>query len=850
MFVGRCCACRTPLGPSEGFVSRLCRVTQTLGTVIGTESYFWTLASGYTDKWSMSFTAPSTGEFLLEGFRVEWYGPTANGQKFNGMFPFTDTTTLANLYQFIPNAYLNRTPATGTRNKNDSENFGTLGSTNYSHLLNTKVPLGGHVSNTELRGIMFGTSNFPIRFSDATYDSLPSDVRIKYWRMLENGVPVTDIISGYHPDSRTLQTLYPSGDVSANDWNTSSGTEFWSLLDEPVASADLGSYVWSSDDASDALKCTLTDFTYTGGYNHISVAFRASWTDGSGSIIAGTGSILVELQYQNVTVGQTLLNLTSNGSTWNTVSSVFRSVTDVAAPYRESCSFIPVDATASDFSIKIKPSIASSVKRLGIAAVNVASTPFTYSLSTTSADSQTPYWPIEAAYRLPWRKNIRLGFDIWLEAVRSAGQTFSAALGRNHQTSGKYEGLYSTVAHGTLGIRTTFVPEYDPNQFTYYIKFLDGTWRPSGMDVDDSNRVTFSALTYLNSNDRPGYLKTIGQSPTDSQVMTLRLLWNKEVPEVHLRSQSGSGFLVNGTTRSVLRYLPEDTGHAITNFYFYHGSTLGNIYVNSQSPGGVWKHKRVTKFVLEAPCQVNTTNSFSSEPLLDISNFPTEIEVGPAYPSQTYSFWETTDWECPENVTSVIVQCWGAGGGGGATDDFSGSSAGGGGGGAFSAKTISVTPGTTYTIAVGTGGSGGIDADINGQAGGDSWFIDSSTVMAKGGLGGQGATLDDDEAGGLGGSAASGVGTTKYSGGNGADGLSNNYGGGGGASAGTNSNGATATNATGGTGTGSGGNGGTGTTATVGGLPGGGGGGAKGNGSEPFIQPGGAGGGGLVTLRY
>lgn len=843
-----CCSCKTPLGPSEGFVSRLCRVTQTLGTSIGTESYFWTPVAGYSDKWTMSFTAPSTGEFLLEGFRVEWYGPTQNGQKFNGMFPFTDTTSLSGLYQFIPNAYLNRTPATGTRNKNDSENFGTLGSTNYSHFLSTKVPLGGHVSNEDLRGIMLGTSNFPVRSSDAVYDSLPSNVRVKYWRMLENGEPATDIINGYHPDSRTLQTLYPSNDVSATDWNTTGGTEFWSLLNELVASADLGNYVWSSDTASDSLKCTLTDFTYTGGYNHVSVAFRASWTNGSGVLIAGTGGITAELQYQNETIARTSMNLTSNGTTWATVSAVFRSITDVAQPYRESCSFIPVDATASGFSIKINPTTASSVKRLGIAALNVVSTPFTYSLATTSVNAPTPYWPIEAAYRIPWRKNVRLGFDIWLEAIRSAGQSMTAALGRNHQSAGKYEGLYSTVAHGTLGIRTTFTPEYDHNQFAYYAKFLNGTWRPSGMDVDDADRATFNASNYIATNDRPGYFKSIGQSPTDGQVMSIRLLWNKEVPEVHLMSQSGGGFLVNGTTRSVLRYLPEDTGHAITNFYFYHGSTLGNVYVNSQSPGGVWKHKKVTKFVLEAPCQVNTTNSFSSEPLLNLSDFPTEIEVGPAYPPQTYSFWETTDWECPDNVTEVTVRCWGGGGGGGATDDYSGSAAGGGGGGAFSSKVVSVTPGTTYTITVGSGGAAGVEGNINGQAGGDSWFSDAGTVMAKGGSGGTGALLDEDEAGGAGGASASGVGTTKFSGGDGADGSSGNYGGGGGASAGTNNNGAAATNGAGANGTNNGGNGGS--SGTAGGPPGGGGGGAKGTAASDTILPGGAGGGGLVTLRY
>lgn len=218
---------------------------------------------------------------------------------------------------------------------------------------------------------------------------------------------------------------------------------------------------------------------------------------------------------------------------------------------------------------------------------------------------------------------------------------------------------------------------------------------------------------------------------------------------------------------------------------------------------------------------------------------------------ETYTFTETQTWTCPDWVDApILVRCWGAGGGGGATDDFSGSSAGGGGGGAFSQKYVTVTPGQTYTITVGSGGAGGNSGNINGQAGGDSWFSSVSEVLAKGGQGGTGALLDDDEAGGAGGAAASGVGTVKYSGGNGAAGVSTSYGGGGGASAGTSNNGAAATNGTGAIASNLGGNGGNGSTPTPGSTPGGGGGGNQGTAASNTIRPGAAGGGGLVTLTY
>lgn len=863
-----CCSCKTPLGPSEGFVSRLCRVTQTLGTVIGTESYFWTPVSGYTDKWELSFTAPSTGDFLLEGFRVEWYGPTADGQKFNGMYPIADSNNISTLYEYIRDYYLNTTYSVGTQRKYDSGKaaFFRVNNRNhfpYANLFNTKVPLGGHVSNESLRGISFGSvSGFgattvipPVRVSDASYTTVPTEVRVKHWRLLANGNPVSDIMPGYHPDSRTSQTMMPSEDVQTTTWNASTGADFFALIDEPVTSADNSTYIWSGQDGSDGITFKLTDFIYTGGYNYVDVRTRASIVDAAGTLVSSSSlATKIVLKYEGQDIAYALASITGNGTTFTSINFRFTDLANFSAPIKESCSFIPVDADPTKFSIKITVTIGNTAtRRVAFSALNVVSEPFSYFLGSNAAQV---WWPIETAYRMPWRKNARLGFDIWLEAVRNSGATFTAGLGRVNQTAGKYEGLTADSAHGTLAIRTTFMPEYDPTEFTYYVKFLNGTWRPSQLDLGSTDTKTFlnnrSGVDFSTGLDeRTGFSAAIGQNPEDGRALQISLRWNQEVPEVFISCRiTNETFQVNGVNRDSLKYIPEDTGHAITNFWFYHGSTLGNVYVNSQSPGGVWKHKKVTKFVLERPTQTSTTNSFSSEDLISLSGFPTEIEVGPAYPPTTYSFWETTEWECPSNISIVTVRCWGGGGGGGATDDYSGSAAGGGGGGAFSSKNISVTPGTIYTITVGSGGAGGVDGNINGQAGGDSWFSDAGTVMAKGGSGGTGALLDDDETGGAGGASASGVGTTKFSGGNGADGSSGNYGGGGGASAGTNNNGAAATNATGATGTNNGGNGGTGTTATAGGLPGGGGGGAKGTAASDTILPGGAGGGGLVTLRY
>ncbi len=98
---------------------------------------------------------------------------------------------------------------------------------------------------------------------------------------------------------------------------------------------------------------------------------------------------------------------------------------------------------------------------------------------------------------------------------------------------------------------------------------------------------------------------------------------------------------------------------------------------------------------------------------------------------------------CPVGVTAVQIECWG-GGAGGVDDTGPSAGGGGGGGGAYSKlNTLSVTPGTSYTVNVGAGGG-------SAAAGGDTWFSTTGTVIAKGGAVGSGTT------GGIGGSSGLG----------------------------------------------------------------------------------------------
>ena len=138
---------------------------------------------------------------------------------------------------------------------------------------------------------------------------------------------------------------------------------------------------------------------------------------------------------------------------------------------------------------------------------------------------------------------------------------------------------------------------------------------------------------------------------------------------------------------------------------------------------------------------------------------------------QAYTTPGTYSWTAPAGVTSVSVVC--VGGGSWTTERTSG-----GGGGLGWKNNISVTPGSSYAVVVGDKGSS--------SPGGDSYFIDTSTV--KGGGGNPGGA---GPGGGAGGSyAGDGGGNGGAGGGNGGpNGTSYGYESGGGGAGGYTGNG-------------------------------------------------------------
>lgn len=153
---------------------------------------------------------------------------------------------------------------------------------------------------------------------------------------------------------------------------------------------------------------------------------------------------------------------------------------------------------------------------------------------------------------------------------------------------------------------------------------------------------------------------------------------------------------------------------------------------------------------------------------------------------QAYTTPGTYSWTAPSGVTSVSVVAVGGGGAGGGrgTHITNGSGGQGGSGGGLGWKNnITVVPGQSYTIVVGAGGLPGA-ANDDGGSGGNSYFINTSTICGFGGPGGRAgsnANVGSPQAGGSYTGDGGGIGGSGGIGQNTTSSPSNPSGGGGGA---------------------------------------------------------------------
>lgn len=203
-------------------------------------------------------------------------------------------------------------------------------------------------------------------------------------------------------------------------------------------------------------------------------------------------------------------------------------------------------------------------------------------------------------------------------------------------------------------------------------------------------------------------------------------------------------------------------------------------------------------------------------------------------------------------AVTAKVRGWGAGASG-SVSSAPRQATGGGGGALSQLNAFVLSSGTGYPVTIGLGGASvtGNTVNIDGNAGGDTNFVNSSTLLAKGGNAGRTTTNGvTPQNGGTGGDSAAGVGDVKFSGGHGGNNTNNtsNQTGGGGAAGDANNGGngtsdSTSAGAGGATGGGNGSNGANGTSGNAT-APGGGSGGASvgsgtvtsGNGADGKLQ--------------
>lgn len=173
-----------------------------------------------------------------------------------------------------------------------------------------------------------------------------------------------------------------------------------------------------------------------------------------------------------------------------------------------------------------------------------------------------------------------------------------------------------------------------------------------------------------------------------------------------------------------------------------------------------------------------------------------------AFGQTTQIFTASGSFTVPQGVTSLTVDCIGAGGSGGSgRSGFWGSNAGAGGGagGQYAKSTITVTAGQVYTVKVAGVTAAPTNRNTNGNIGDFSAITFGATTIARANGGNGGIRANDSRAGGIGNAIGATGNIVTRSGGNGGTGT-NSASGGGGGGAGTTGNGGNAGGATSGTG--------------------------------------------------
>ncbi len=360
-----------------------------------------------------------------------------------------------------------------------------------------------------------------------------------------------------------------------------------------------------------------------------------------------------------------------------------------------------------------------------------------------------------------------------------------------------------------------------------------------------------SGINTFNGNGNQSWINNGTITSLSSVVMeksggTLTLGGGNDFPDITTALTLTSGTLADGGKELALvgmAVLTNNATHSGSGGITY-SSTAGTIYGVDGTFGNLIISTDATTATAGKQTISGDLRLTSANTKLNIGAYELVV-VGGIYSSggtvsQTYTSGSGT-FVVPTGITEVNVKAWGAGGGGGAGG--SAGDGGTGGNGGYAEATLTVTPGESLNVIVGTGGSGGNPVDDAGGGGGGGGHSEvnragTNLVIAAGGGGGGGG---DNSGSGDGGDGGAGGGTTGSTGGTGGSGA---YGGAGGTSVagGAGGNGSQTDGTAGGAE--SGGAGGTGTGGTGAEVNGGSPGGGHGGVAVEFYGAGGGGGSG------
>lgn len=256
-----------------------------------------------------------------------------------------------------------------------------------------------------------------------------------------------------------------------------------------------------------------------------------------------------------------------------------------------------------------------------------------------------------------------------------------------------------------------------------------------GETVDAGGVSYFDAMPYSTANTVGWKLK---ETESALSVLSDFVDAQAEVIERSLVVHTASGSGVDAAYTVTMS--PAVTSYSAESlFTIKFGGSTGNPTLNINGVGAAPLRQFDSSGALVAP---NILAGLVSDVAYDGTNWivldPSPSTAGVIVPpSGAQAFTSNGTFTTPTDVYYLHVTCVGGGGGGGAgLSDMSNNYAGrGGGGGAVSQVWISTTPGTTYSVAIGSGGAGGTPMG-NGTAGGTSSFGITICTAA----GGAGAT--------------------------------------------------------------------------------------------------------------